>query len=353
MDKEDFIKECMIKLKDDFPDEKQRLAVCFSKWERGETDIKKFEKTDNKKEILIFPKGKFFIEKYNEWLTFDDDFFDKVLEAFNSKTLPKPFVDIDHDQGKSCGEVVDLYKKEAGLYGVVEFNENGLKLLKDKEYRYISPSFGEIIDNTGKKFDIYLDSISFTNIPALLNTMPKLQEQLKLTKKIFKGGNMKNKKIILSQITDEAIKNFVEDLLSQGEKMEDVINSLNLQIEELRAKLEETEKANEDLKKENETIKQEQMNREADEFIKKQIEMKKLNVKHADYWRKQFLLNKEDVINYFDCIMTEENNGIYKLSNKYNLNQEDILVMQSTGLDINNEKDIDFYLKINKIKKGV
>lgn len=315
--------------------------------------IKKFEKTDNKKEILIFPKGNFFIEKYNEWLTFDDIFFDKILEAFNSKTLPKPFVDIDHDQGKSCGEVVDLIKKEDGLYGIVEFNENGLKLLKDREYRYISPSFGEIIDNTGKKFDIYLDSISFTNIPALLNTMPKLQEQLKLTKKLFKGGNMKNKKIILSQITDEAIKNFVEDLLSQGEKMEDVINSLNLQIEELKKKLEETQEENETIKKENETIKQEQMNREADEFIKKQIEMKKLNVKHADYWRKQFLLNKEDVIKYFEMVENENANGIYKLSNKYNLTQEDILVLQSVGIDLNNEKDIDLYLKINKIKKEV
>ncbi len=321
--------------------------------DKGETDIKKFEKTDNKKEILIFPKGKFFIEKYNEWLTFDDDFFDKVLEAFNSETLPKPFIDIDHSQNESCGEIVELIKRPDGLYGIVEFNEKGLKLLKDKEYRYISPSFGEITDNTGKKFEIYLDSISFTNIPALLNTMPKLQEQLKLTKKLFKGGNMKNKKIILSQITDEAIKTLVEDLLAQGEKLEDVINSLNLQIEELKKKLEETEKANEDLKKENETIKQEQMNREADEFIKKQIEMKKLNVKQAEYWKKHFLLNKEDVIKYFEMVENENANGIYKLSNKYILSQEDILVMQSTGLDINNEKDIDFYLKINKIKKEV
>lgn len=297
-----------------------------------------------KNEILIFPVGKHYIEKYNQWLLFDDIFFQKVLKSFNSG-LPKPFVDIDHEQKTAYGEIIELKIDDEGMKGVVNWNEKGIDLLKNKEYRYTSPSFGEITDTNGEKHEIYLDSVSLTNVPALLSSIPKIQDQLKLNR----GRVMKNKKIILSQITDESLKNVVNELIEQGEVLEDIVASMEKEKAELLAKIEELKNENETKEAEVQKMKNEQLSQEADNFLKEQIEMKKLNVKHAEYWKKQYTLSKKDVIDYFNAIETEKDVSS-KMSGKYKLSQDDITVMKSIGLNCNDEKDIEFYVKSNRME---
>lgn len=354
MDFEYFIGECMRSLKSDYPDKDQRFAICKSKWDRGETDIKKFnlqesgnlqnEDKKEKKEILIFPSGKYFVEKYDKWFVFNNDFFEKIIDTFKKSNLPKPFIDIDHNEGESLGEVIDLYYNEEGLKGVIELNNLGREIIKNNIYRYISPYWGEIIDNNGKKWDYYLKSVSLTNIPALLNNMPEINKQIKFN---FKGGAMgTNNNFLLSQITDDAIKKVVEDLIKQGEKKEEIITSLENQINELKTKLEETEKQKEELLKENQTIKEEMAEKEAEEFVKKQLNNKKIDIAVVDYWKKHYKLNKEETIKYFETLEKKQDDEVaYKLSNKFNLSNDDIIVMKSCNLDYKNEKDIDFYLK--------
>ncbi|NMB82892.1 MAG: hypothetical protein GYA14_13855 [Ignavibacteria bacterium] len=347
MTEQEFISECMSKLKDEFSDEEQRLAVCFSKWRRGETKLNE-GKEGEKSILLIFPRGEFFVEKYNEWLTFNDEFFNKIIDTFKNSSLPKPFVDIDHQEGEALGEVVNLFIDEAGLKGEVVFNNAGLEIIKNNVYRYISPSWGEITDNDGKKWEYYLKSISLTNIPALLKN-EKVQKQMGLNFKNFKEARMKKLTYELSQITDDAVKKLVEDLINQGEKSEDIIKSLEAQVTELKKKLEEAQKQNEEVVKENEKMKEEVLNREAEEFIKKQLNDKKIDVAVVDYWKKQYKLNRDETIKYFETLEKKgENEDFIKLSMRHKLNDEDILVMKSLGMDLNKEEDVKFYLKINK-----
>lgn len=332
-----FISECMSELKGEFPDEKQRYAVCKSKWDRGA------RKMVNNNELLIFPKGRFFVEKYNEWFDFNDAFFDAIIDTFKNSSLPKPFIDIDHNEGESFGEIVDLYKGERGLIGKVELNEDGKNILKQKKYRYISPSWGEIVDNANKKWANYLKSVSLTNMPALMILQP-LSEQVALTNKEVK---MKKISYDLSQVTDDAVKKLIDDLIAQGEAKEEIIASLNAKIFELQKEIEGTKDENEALKNENNAIKQEAMNREAEEFVKKQVENKKIEMSLFDYWLEQYKIDKEKTQKYFDLI-TLKNADAYKLSTKFNLTEEDILIMKSVKLNPNDEKDVEFYLKVNK-----
>jgi len=323
MDKQEFIRDCMSKLKEDFPN-------------------------NNQNKILIFPRGRFFVEKYQEWFNFDDLFFEKIIDTFYNSNLPRPFLDIDHEQGKSYGEIKELLVEDDGLYGIIELTEEGKKLLKDNAYRYISPSWGEIVDNRGKKWEFYLNSVSFTNIPALLQGQQKLQEQLKLTNFIFFKEAKKMKKINyeLSQITDDAVKKLVEDLITQGEAKEEIINSLQKQLDLLKEELVKAQQEAEKAKQEVAAIKEEALNREAEDFVEKQLNQKKIQISVADYWKKQYKLNKDDVIKYFEAINSVENEKeVVKLSNKYNLTNEDIIVMKSLQLDLNNAGDIEFYIK--------
>lgn len=295
-------------------------------------------KTEEINKILIFPVGRYYVEKYKQWLSFDDVFFNKILLAFNSPTLPKPYLDIDHELGEAVGEIVDLEITNDGLMAHIMLNEEGIKKIKNREYRYVSPSFGEIINNEGVKFELYLDSVSLTNAPALLASIPKLQEQLNLNRRATM-----QKKFILSQITDDAVKNVVAELLEQGEKHEEIIASLEKEKNELLKKLEETQKEAEQAKTETEAIKQEQQSKEADEFIKSQVEMKKLNVKHSEFWKKQYCLNKDETIKYFNEIEAKGPCDIYRLSSKYELSNDDVAIMKSLKLNINDEKDVEFY----------
>lgn len=342
MTEQEFISECMSELKDEFSDEKQRLAVCFSKWRRGETKLNE-GKEGEKSILLIFPRGEFFVEKYNEWLTFNDEFFNKIIDTFKNSSLPKPFVDIDHQEGEALGEVVNLFIDEAGLKGEVVFNKAGLEIVKNNVYRYISPSWGEITDNDGKKWEYYLKSVSLTNIPALLKN-EKIQKQMGLNLKNFKEARMKKLTYELSQITDDAVKKLVEDLINQGEKNEDIIKSLEAQVTELKKKLEEVQK-------ENEQIKNEVIEKEAEEFVRKQLNDKKMKIGVVDYWKKQYILNKDETTRYFEMLQKDEDDVAYKMSTKFSLSDEDLAVMKSCKLDFKNEKDVNFYLKALK-KEG-
>lgn len=290
-------------------------------------------------ELLIFPRGKYFVEKYQKWFIFDDVFFKKIMTAFSN--LPKPFIDIEHEEKESYGEIIELNIKPEGLFGKIELTEDGEKLLKQKVFRYISPAWGNITDNNGVFYECYLDSISLTNTPALLS-QKKIQEQIKF-KRI--GGNMEFNKILLNQITDDAIKSLVNQLISQGEKLEEIIASLEKEKNELLLRVEELEKENEAKAEEIKKMETEQLEREADAFIKNQMEDGKLLAKHSDYWRKQYLLNKQEVIQYFENV--EKNNDVVVKQN-YSLSQEDIAVMKSLGMDIDKEEDVKFYLNVNK-----
>lgn len=51
--KDDFVSSCMSDLSKDFPDQKQRAAVCYSKWEDKKSKASVIVTDDKDKEFLF------------------------------------------------------------------------------------------------------------------------------------------------------------------------------------------------------------------------------------------------------------------------------------------------------------
>ena len=129
-------------------------------------------------EIQVFPRGEHIIN--NKIRKFDDEFFQKIIESFNSDNLSKPYIDKNHKRAESFGDIMDLYIKPEGLFAKIKLNKKGTELIKDSEYKYVSPMYGPRTDTKGKEYEYVLYNISLTNNPALEGTLPQLQEQIQL-----------------------------------------------------------------------------------------------------------------------------------------------------------------------------
>jgi phage I-like protein len=133
--------------------------------------------SDKKKEqwIKIFPLGKVFIEKYNEEKDINDEFINELLSAFHDEKLSKPKVDAEHDFGISYGDIIDLEKRNDGVYVKVFTNDLFYDAVTNRHYTYISPAFGQ---RTGVDKTVYpnaLSAISLVNFPALEGSIGDLQ----------------------------------------------------------------------------------------------------------------------------------------------------------------------------------
>jgi len=311
-----------------------------------------FAEDNNIKKLLVFPKGKFYFEKYQEWFTFDDEFFDEIIKSFKSEILPRPFVDINHRQDESYGEVVDYELTEDGLYFFIKFNKKGLDLLKEGEYRYISPSFGSITATDGTFFKWYCDSISLTNIPAFLNAIKKIQSQITLKK----GGAMKKiydflkTKYKLTAETDQAVEDLVLKLLEEGQAKEEIIKSLEAKLEILKKEVEETRQKEEVAKQEVEAskkelarIKDEIKNKEVDDFLLNLVKDKKIDASQTSFWRDLALQDFQKVKNYF--LNVKNDLEICKTIVNYDLTNEEIEIAKLAGYDLSNRKEYETFVK--------
>jgi phage I-like protein len=88
--------------------------------------------------IQVMPIGSFNTLKYGEInLTASD--LKEMADNFNLRAgVP---IDVDHDAGKAAGWIRALEVLSDGLYADVEWTKYGAELLKNKEYRFLSPEF--------------------------------------------------------------------------------------------------------------------------------------------------------------------------------------------------------------------
>ena len=143
---------------------------------------------DEEQEILVLPYGKYFLQ--GEWIEFTGEMLDEMIQNYNNENLVKPFIDRNHEKKESYGDILELKKSKEGLKARIQLNTAGKELIKDRQYRYISPWFGSFTDPQGFEHQYVLFSISLTNIPAL-QMLPELQEQMAL--EILLGINNKEK----------------------------------------------------------------------------------------------------------------------------------------------------------------
>ena len=212
-----------------------------------------------KKEYLIIPRGDFDHPEYGK-LEFGDNMMDEMLSNFNNSILgeTKPFVDQDHDQRGAAGWFVSLRKAAEGIFGAIEWTPVGVELIKNKIYKYFSPTISSYTNpQSGEEFRNVLRGGALTNMPFL-----KMLPEITLTE----PGLVE---IALSEINEKGSKmDFLAELKKKFEieekDDEKAFAAILVKIEE-QAKLAE---AGTDTKELDELKKQV-------DFLKKELETKK------------------------------------------------------------------------------
>ena len=124
-----------------------------------------------KEETLIVPVGRFFY--IGRWVEFTPAMMRTMKEAFDRRGTDV-VVDYEHQslsgmKAPAAGWVKELWVKEDGLWGRVEWTDEARRLIEAREYRYLSPVvFFDYPDPvTGETLQAYLDSVALTNRPFL------------------------------------------------------------------------------------------------------------------------------------------------------------------------------------------
>lgn len=100
-------------------------------------------------------------------------------EHLDSNTLGQEIlVNYDHYMDpakgrKSAGRVVDIEAREDGGWYKVEFTQEAIQEINDKQWRYLSPEYGDILDTEkGESFENVPLALALTNQPFFKNMAP-------------------------------------------------------------------------------------------------------------------------------------------------------------------------------------
>lgn len=154
---------------------------------------------------------------------------EQMIENFKNRGLSIP-IDYEHESLKNqkapaIGWVDELYIKDNALYALPKWCDEARELIKNKQYKYISPvfMFNSIDAVSGKGIGTTLQSIALTNTP------------------------------FLAELGEISLKNLIKNNFNKGENME--LEELQKANVELEAKLNELSSTNAELVKENEELK--------------------------------------------------------------------------------------------------
>lgn len=310
-------------------------------------------------EIQVFPRGEHIIN--NKIRKFDDEFFKKIIESFNTDSLSKPYIDKNHKRAESFGDIMDLYIKPEGLFAKIKLNKNGTELIKDSEYKYVSPMYGPRTDTKGKEYEYVLYNISLTNNPALEGTLPQLQEQIQL-----EGERNMEKKKLLEKILASGIVKLEDEDVDFDTKITDVLGKLYEKLQEisemalqiktlqdekaaLTSKVEEQEKEIEKAIEEKEKLEKEKLEKEATERIKMAVEQGQYPVALMEMKIQQYMKDKAEIEKELELLPKKIQS---KTHEELVLSEEDQKIVAFAKLDIKNPKDLEILKMIKEKENG-
>jgi hypothetical protein len=165
--------------------------------------------------VMVFPIGKFKTGKYPK-LDLSRAKAESVVDNFRNKVLgaTEPFIDSSgrHDESSPAAAWVKNveiapYKNGEAVFADVEWTSKGRELVRDKQYRYLSPVLApHVIPETGEKVGPVLRSMSLTNTPVL-RMMPEVMAA--------EGNELAE--IELSELTDASDDSASADVVDEGE----------------------------------------------------------------------------------------------------------------------------------------
>ena len=310
-------------------------------------------------EIQVFPRGEHIIN--NKIRKFDDEFFKKIIESFNTDSLSKPYIDKNHKRAESYGDIMDLYIKPEGLFAKIKLNKKGTELIKDSEYKYVSPMYGPRTDTKGKEYEYVLYNISLTNNPALEGTLPQLQEQIQL-----EGEKNMEKKELLEKILASGIVKLEDENADFDTKITDVLGKLYEKLQEisemalqiktlqdekaaLTSKVEEQEKEIKKAIEEKEKLEKEKLEKEATERIKMAVEQGQYPVALMEMKIQQYMKDKAEIEKELELLPKKIQS---KTHEELVLSEEDQKIVAFAKLDIKNPRDMEILKMIKEKENG-
>jgi hypothetical protein len=304
--------------------------------------------------LKIFPKGKYFFEKYNDYFVFDDNFFNQVILSFQSEKLFKPYMDINHKLEEKIADITELKIEKDGLYGRIELNETGHDLIKGNKYSYISPEWGDRVDTDKVLHKNVLWAVTLTNIPAFEGVLQTVQEQIKLTKGLkmedlksrsiklegkLSGYNLASDPTSIPTIDPNVLMEAVAMLKEAIMKIDELTGQTQEQAEEIAAqKISIT------------SMNKEKEEKEIEDFFSESVKTGKIDVSEVEDMKELFRLNKDKVKSIIagrkEKVNIQMTNSFSNAG--YKLTSEDYFIMEQQGYDRNDPKDVAAYLKAIK-----
>jgi hypothetical protein len=325
-------------------------------------DLASVSPNGGEQRILIFPRGNHYIEKADTTLTFDDTFFSQVINSFNDENLSRPFIDKNHEYKESFGDILGLDVDDLGMYARIKLNATGEDLVRGELYTNISPSFGPMTDTTGKRHENALLAVSLTNIPALMGSLPRLQEQLELERSQSKQGGVNMELTRLYKVLElqngasiDAIIESIQAAQAEGEDNAKIIAALEEQLAAMKTEKDEMAEANEEMKAQLAQVEAEKLEGEAETVVLEAIKKGQYEAAEKDLKIEQYKVNKDWVLKELE-IRQPKNDAPVSLgarsdSNAVELSNEDRAIMLSLSMDPDNADERKAFLA--DINEGV
>ena len=184
--------------------------------------------------VLVFPRGKHYIDKYEFILNCDDKFFSSIEQWWKTSDFKRPYLDKGHEFNERFGDFTDYRVTDLGLELYLKLNKEGLEMVKNGTYEYLSPTFCDAKDSSGTEYENVIYTVSLVNYPALL-VLDKIQNQIALSAKkdgdlkITKGGSeMELREKIAGKLKlnfsadDGSILTRIEELLNADTSIESI-----------------------------------------------------------------------------------------------------------------------------------
>lgn len=184
--KDDFMVRCMGNptMNDEYPDQEQRAAVCIKQWgepmkkrEKCSADLVKCCDSAGQmlNEIMLTPWGK--VDSTNGAFTVDEESAAEIVADFQKKKKDLP-IDYEHTTvggqfatasgaAPAAGWITNIVAKPGeGIFATVKWNERARNMIRDDEYRYLSPVLSVRKDD---KKAMAVTSAALTNVPAIFD----------------------------------------------------------------------------------------------------------------------------------------------------------------------------------------
>ena len=234
----------------------QRLYAQYCKVNQSEfvdehepTFSNVIELTEAKNEIWVnvLPLGEFVDVRYGR-VKITKDMITQMVENFKNKipTYEPPLTIVHKDELGAYGKVVDMEAREDGLWIKLSLTEEGVKLLSEKKFRYLSAEFVENYKEkeSGKDVGATLVGVSLTNKPAHPGMKPiefadedkdvQYYSEAEEEQEEEKGDDEMDKNI--TELSEEIV-----SLKEENAELTKKLDEVNKENEELKAKLNEYE----------------------------------------------------------------------------------------------------------------